>query len=61
LEDAITDGEAKMGGVSNDGVKHLEELLAAKPRGKPAVNQYVWRSCSDAVTNFRPFVFLADT
>jgi diketogulonate reductase-like aldo/keto reductase len=61
LKDAITDGEVKMGGVSNDGVKHLEELLAAKPRGKTAVNQYVWRSCNDAVTTSRPLVSLADT
>ncbi|KAK5165635.1 hypothetical protein LTR04_001145 [Oleoguttula sp. CCFEE 6159] len=39
VEDAIDDGQIKIGGVSNFGVKHLEELLAAKPRIKPAVNQ----------------------
>ncbi|KAL6706138.1 hypothetical protein ACN47E_006054 [Coniothyrium glycines] len=39
VEDAIDDGEVKIGGVSNYGVKHLEELLAAKPRIPPAVNQ----------------------
>ncbi|TKA60340.1 hypothetical protein B0A49_11421, partial [Cryomyces minteri] len=39
VEDAIDDGEIRIGGVSNFGVKHLEELLAAKPRIKPAVNQ----------------------
>jgi diketogulonate reductase-like aldo/keto reductase len=39
VEDAIADGEVKTGGVSNYGVKHLEELLATKPRIIPAVNQ----------------------
>ena len=39
VEDAIDDGEVKTGGVSNFGVKHLEELLASKPRISPAVNQ----------------------
>jgi diketogulonate reductase-like aldo/keto reductase len=39
LEDAIDAGEVKIGGVSNFGVKHLEELLASEPRHKPAVNQ----------------------
>ena len=39
VEDAIADGEVKIGGVSNYGVKHLEELLATKPRVVPAVNQ----------------------
>jgi diketogulonate reductase-like aldo/keto reductase len=39
VEDAIEDGEVKIGGVSNFGVKHLEELLASKPRISPAVNQ----------------------
>lgn len=39
MEDAIADGEVKIGGVSNYGVKHLEELLATKPRVVPAVNQ----------------------
>ena len=29
----------KIGGVSNFGVKHLEELLASKPRIVPAINQ----------------------
>ena len=37
-EDAIEDGEVKIGGVSNYGVKHLEELFAFKPRVLPAVN-----------------------
>ncbi|MCJ1307379.1 hypothetical protein MMC25_001025 [Agyrium rufum] len=37
--DAIDDGEIKTGGVSNYGVKHIKELLATKPRIKPAVNQ----------------------
>jgi diketogulonate reductase-like aldo/keto reductase len=41
LEDAIIDGEAKVGGASNGGVKHLEELLAEKLKGKPVANQYV--------------------
>jgi len=39
VEDAILDGEVKTGGVSNFGVKHLEELLGSNPRIKPAVNQ----------------------
>ncbi|SLM40390.1 alcohol dehydrogenase (nadp) [Lasallia pustulata] len=39
VEDAIDDGEIKTGGVSNFGVKHLEELLASNPRIRPAVNQ----------------------
>ncbi len=39
VEDAIEDGEVKIGGVSNYGVKHLEELMASKPRIVPAVNQ----------------------
>ncbi|KAL8915401.1 MAG: hypothetical protein Q9172_006891 [Xanthocarpia lactea] len=39
VEDAIAEGEVKTGGVSNFGVKHLQELLASKPRILPAVNQ----------------------
>ena len=39
VEDAVLAGEVKTGGVSNFGVKHLEELLASKPRLVPAVNQ----------------------
>ncbi|KAJ9615139.1 hypothetical protein H2200_001213 [Cladophialophora chaetospira] len=39
VEDAIQDGEVRIGGVSNFGVKHIEELAAAKPRIMPAVNQ----------------------
>ncbi|KAF4546373.1 putative aldo keto reductase protein [Lasiodiplodia theobromae] len=39
VEDAIADGEVKIGGVSNYGVKHLQELLDSKPRVHPAVNQ----------------------
>jgi diketogulonate reductase-like aldo/keto reductase len=39
VEDAIDEGEVKTGGVSNFGVKHLEELMASKPRIQPAVNQ----------------------
>ena len=39
VEDAIDDGDVRLGGVSNYGVKHLEELLASKPRIMPAVNQ----------------------
>ncbi|KAF2269258.1 Aldo/keto reductase [Lojkania enalia] len=39
IEDAIDDGEIKIGGVSNYGVKHLQELLQSKPRILPAVNQ----------------------
>ncbi|KAK1057008.1 hypothetical protein LTR74_014467 [Friedmanniomyces endolithicus] len=39
VEDAIKDGEVKIGGVSNYGEKHLDELFANSPRIKPAVNQ----------------------
>ncbi|KAH6639439.1 NADP-dependent oxidoreductase domain-containing protein [Boeremia exigua] len=39
VEDAIDDGEVKIGGVSNYGVKHLQELLDSNPRIAPAVNQ----------------------
>jgi len=39
VEDAIKDGEVKIGGVSNYGVKHLQELLASQPAIPPAVNQ----------------------
>lgn len=39
VEDAIDAGEIRIGGVSNYGNKHIDELLAAKPRIKPAVNQ----------------------
>jgi diketogulonate reductase-like aldo/keto reductase len=39
VQDAIEDGEVKIGGVSNYGVKHLQELLDSKPRIPPAVNQ----------------------
>lgn len=37
--DAVDAGEVKVGGVSNFGVKHIRELLAAKPKYMPAVNQ----------------------
>ncbi|KAI4257364.1 MAG: hypothetical protein L6R42_005723 [Xanthoria sp. 1 TBL-2021] len=39
VEDAIADGEVKTGGVSNFGIKHLQELFASEPRILPAVNQ----------------------
>ncbi|KAF2004846.1 Aldo/keto reductase, partial [Amniculicola lignicola CBS 123094] len=39
VEDAIHDGEIKIGGVSNYGVKHLQELIDSKPKIMPAVNQ----------------------
>ncbi|ETS86182.1 hypothetical protein PFICI_00010 [Pestalotiopsis fici W106-1] len=39
VEDAIQDGEVKSGGVSNFGVRHIEELMASNPRIKPSVNQ----------------------
>ncbi|KAH3917184.1 hypothetical protein HBI56_121300 [Parastagonospora nodorum] len=39
VEDAIEVGEVKIGGVSNYGVKHLQELLDSSPRIRPAVNQ----------------------
>ncbi|KJZ78500.1 hypothetical protein HIM_01891 [Hirsutella minnesotensis 3608] len=39
LEDAVEDGQVKMIGVSNYGVKHIEELMSSSPRIKPVVNQ----------------------
>ncbi|KAI6780669.1 Aldo/keto reductase [Emericellopsis cladophorae] len=39
LEDAIDAGEVRMGGVSNYGVKHIEELVGSNPRIAPVVNQ----------------------
>jgi diketogulonate reductase-like aldo/keto reductase len=39
VEDAIDEGEIKIGGVSNFGVKHLQELIDSLPRIMPAVNQ----------------------
>ncbi|KAI4868725.1 aldo-keto reductase family 1 member E1 [Hypoxylon rubiginosum] len=39
VEDAIEAGEIKSGGVSNFGVRHIEELMASNPRIPPAVNQ----------------------
>ncbi|TDZ34847.1 putative oxidoreductase [Colletotrichum spinosum] len=39
VEDAITDGEVKMGGVSNYGSAHIEELMASRPRVAPVINQ----------------------
>ena len=39
VEDAVLAGEVKMGGVSNYGAKHIEELMATNPKVKPVVNQ----------------------
>ncbi|KAK0720152.1 NADP-dependent oxidoreductase domain-containing protein [Lasiosphaeris hirsuta] len=39
VEDAVLAGEVRMGGVSNFGVRHVEELMAAGPRVCPVVNQ----------------------
>ncbi|EKD14459.1 aldo/keto reductase [Drepanopeziza brunnea f. sp. 'multigermtubi' MB_m1] len=39
VEDAVQEGEVRAGGVSNFGVKHLQELLDAKTKLVPAVNQ----------------------
>ncbi|KAM0324396.1 hypothetical protein ACHAQA_008178 [Verticillium albo-atrum] len=39
VEDAIDDGEIKLGGVSNYGSKHIEELMASNPRIQPVINQ----------------------
>ncbi|KAI0482623.1 aldo-keto reductase family 1 member E1 [Xylariaceae sp. FL0804] len=39
VEDAIDAGEVMSGGVSNYGVKHIEELMASRPRIPPVVNQ----------------------
>lgn len=39
IEDAIIAGEVKNGGVSNFGIRHLQELEEAGSKIKPAVNQ----------------------
>jgi diketogulonate reductase-like aldo/keto reductase len=39
VEDAIAEKEIRAAGVSNYGVKHLQELLSSNPRVHPAVNQ----------------------
>lgn len=39
VEDAVQEGEIRIGGVSNFGIKHLEEMIASKPSTLPAVNQ----------------------
>lgn len=39
LEDALADDEIRAAGVSNYGVKHLQELLASQPTVLPVVNQ----------------------
>ncbi|KAE9375067.1 Aldo/keto reductase [Stipitochalara longipes BDJ] len=39
VADAIEEGVVRSGGVSNFGVRHLQELLDSKPRIIPAVNQ----------------------
>ncbi|OLN87466.1 putative oxidoreductase C2F3.05c 2 [Colletotrichum chlorophyti] len=39
VEDAIDAGEVKMGGVSNYGAAHIEELMNSKPRIAPVINQ----------------------
>ncbi|KAL2753054.1 hypothetical protein ACRALDRAFT_1036876, partial [Sodiomyces alcalophilus JCM 7366] len=39
VEDAIESGEVRMGGVSNYGSRHVEELMGSRPRVAPVVNQ----------------------
>lgn len=39
IEDAISAGEVRAGGVSNYGIKHLKELLDTNPKVMPVVNQ----------------------
>ncbi|KAI9734981.1 MAG: hypothetical protein M1834_002063 [Cirrosporium novae-zelandiae] len=39
VEDAVEAGEVKSAGVSNFGVRHLQELIDSKPRMLPVVNQ----------------------
>lgn len=39
LEDAVLADEVKIAGVSNWGSRHIEELVASKPRTLPVVNQ----------------------
>lgn len=39
IEDAVADNEIRAAGVSNYGVKHLQELLSTNPRIRPVVNQ----------------------
>lgn len=39
VEDAVLEGQVTMGGVSNYGPRHVEELMASGPRVRPVVNQ----------------------
>ncbi|KKY30358.1 putative aldo-keto reductase family 1 member e1 [Diaporthe ampelina] len=39
VEDAVEAGEVKMAGVSNFGVRHIEELIASNPKVHPVINQ----------------------
>ncbi|KAK3685192.1 aldo/keto reductase [Podospora appendiculata] len=39
VEDAVLDGQVRMAGVSNYGVRHIEELMGSGPRVLPVVNQ----------------------
>ncbi|KIX93093.1 uncharacterized protein Z520_11150 [Fonsecaea multimorphosa CBS 102226] len=63
VEDAIQDGEIKLGGVSNFGTKHLDELVAAKPRIMPCVNQievHPFNTRSDIVETCRKYDILVE-
>ena len=39
IETSIDDGLIRIGGVSNYGVKHIQQLIDSKPRIMPSVNQ----------------------
>ncbi|KAK3325962.1 NADP-dependent oxidoreductase domain-containing protein [Apodospora peruviana] len=39
VEDAVQEGEVRMAGVSNYGVRHIEELMESAPRVAPVANQ----------------------
>ncbi|KIW22657.1 hypothetical protein, variant [Cladophialophora immunda] len=63
VEDAIQDGEIKLGGVSNFGTKHLDELVAAKPRIMPCVNQievHPFNTRTDIVETCRKYGILVE-
>ncbi|KIW92391.1 uncharacterized protein Z519_07375 [Cladophialophora bantiana CBS 173.52] len=63
IEDAIQDGEIKLGGVSNFGIKHLDELVASKPRIMPCVNQievHPFNTRTDIVETCRKYGILIE-
>lgn len=66
MEKLVETGKVKAIGVSNFQKEHLEELLALKPKIKPAVNQSNWKTklieCLSSyvdLVEFNPYVYAA--